>query len=81
MSKAEFYINKNQYKTQEKHPSYVNKKVVISEPLPAGTYSVAAWGGKNQYGPYIKLTMEAKEDVPQSEPKKSNDDIEEDIQF
>ena len=28
MSKAEFYINKNQYKTEEKHPSYVNKKVV-----------------------------------------------------
>ena len=81
MSKAEFYINKNQYKTEDKHPSYVNKKVVISEPLPAGTYSVAAWGGKNQYGPYIKLTMEAKEDVPQSDPKKSNDDIEEDIPF
>ena len=81
MSKAEFYINKNQYKTEDKHPSYVNKKVVIAEPLPAGTYSVAAWGGKNQYGSYIKLTMEAKEDIPQSAPKKSNDDLEEDIPF
>lgn len=81
MSKAEFYINKNQYKTEDKHPSYVNKKVVITEPLPAGTYSVAAWGGKNQYGPYIKLTMEAKEDMPQPAPTQNNDNLEEDIPF
>ena len=80
MTKVEFYINKNQYKTQEKHPSYANKKVVIPESIPAGTYQVAAWGGKNQYGPYIKLKIESVEQQTQ-QGHSSNNDIEEDIPF
>ena len=34
MTKVEFYINKNQYKTEQKHPSYANKKVVIPSLYP-----------------------------------------------
>tara|TARA_R110002096_G_scaffold36143_1_gene101319 strand:+ start:110 stop:355 length:246 start_codon:yes stop_codon:yes gene_type:complete len=81
MSKAEFYINKNQYKTQDKHPSYVSKKVILTEPLQAGTYEVAAWGGSNQYGPYIKLVMETKQDAPVTNPQPDNNPVDDDIPF
>ena len=49
---------KNDYKKDAKHPSYTNKKVVIEQDIPAGTYDGALWGGKTKDGsPMVSLKI------------------------
>jgi|TARA_R100001530_G_scaffold46822_1_gene35190 uncharacterized protein (DUF736 family) len=72
---------KNEYKKDEKHPSYTNNKIRIEHDIPAGVYSGALWGGKTKDG--IAM-VSLKIATPMEKPpvfKRPSDDEEADIPF
>ena len=74
MDDIKINLIKNEYKKEAKHPSYTNKKITISQDIPAGVYEGAMWGGKTEKGtPMVSLKLSK----PQQQPVRSddNDDI------
>ena len=50
MVEVKINLFKNDYKKDEKHPSYTNNKITIEQTIPAGVYNGALWGGKTKDG-------------------------------
>ena len=79
MDDVKINLFKNEYKKDEKHPSYTNKKITIEEDIPAGIYDGALWGGKTKDGtPMVSLKIS----TPQEKPiRTSYDQDKDDIPF
>ena len=58
MVEVKINLFKNDYKKDEKHPSYTNNKITIEQTIPAGVYNGALWGGKTKDGsPMVSLKI------------------------
>ena len=56
---------KNDYKKDDKHPSYTNNKITIEQDIPAGVYNGALWGGKTKDGtPMVSLKISTPQENP-----------------
>ena len=65
MVEVKINLFKNEYKKDEKHPSYTNKKVTIEEDIPAGIYDGALWGGKTKDGtPMVSIKIATPQEKP-----------------
>ena len=81
MVEVKINLFKNEYKKDEKHPSYTNNKIRIEHDIPAGVYSGALWGGKTKDG--IAM-VSLKISTPMEKPpvfNRPSDDEEADIPF
>ena len=81
MDDVKINLFKNDYKKDDKHPSYTNNKITIEHDIPAGVYNGALWGGKTKDG--IAM-VSLKISTPMEKPSVFNrpsDDEEVDIPF
>jgi len=81
MDDVKINLFKNEYKKDEKHPSYTNNKIRIEHDIPAGVYNGALWGGKTKDG--IAM-VSLKIATPMEKPpvfNRPSDDEEADIPF
>ena len=77
MVEVKINLFKNDYKKDEKHPSYTNNKITIEQDIPAGVYNGALWGGKTKDGsPMVSLKITTPQEKPVStEYDQDKDDI------
>ena len=81
MVEVKINLFKNEYKKDEKHPSYTNNKITIEHDIPAGVYNGALWGGKTKDGtPMVSLKISTPMEKP-SGFNRPSDDEEIDIPF
>jgi|TARA_Y100000310_G_scaffold188974_1_gene188929 uncharacterized protein (DUF736 family) len=65
MVEVKINLFKNDYKKDDKHPSYTNNKITIEQDIPAGVYNGALWGGKTKDGsPMVSLKISTPQEKP-----------------
>ena len=81
MDDIKINLFKNDYKKDDKHPSYTNNKIMIEHDIPAGVYNGALWGGKTKDGsPMVSLKISTPMEKPPVLNNRPSDD-EADIPF
>ena len=77
MVEVKINLFKNDYKKDDKHPSYTNNKITIEQDIPAGVYNGALWGGKTKDGsPMVSLKISTPQEKPvRMEYDQDKDDI------
>ena len=81
MDDIKINLFKNDYKKDDKHPSYTNNKITIEHDIPAGIYNGALWGGKTKDGsPMVSLKISTPMEKPPVFNNRPSDD-EADIPF
>jgi len=82
MVEVKINLFKNDYKKDEKHPSYTNNKITIEQTIPAGVYNGALWGGKTKDGsPMVSLKITTPQEKTSGFNSNRSSEEEEDIPF
>ena len=82
MVEVKINLFKNDYKKDEKHPSYTNNKITIEQTIPAGVYNGALWGGKTKDGsPMVSLKITTPQEKTSGFNSNRSSEEEQDIPF